>query len=123
MRQALAAAGVASDAIDVIYCAANSSAVDEVEAQAIEALFAGSRAVVTSVKGALGESSAAGAASCVAALLCGRARTVPPIVGLERPDPACRSLRLARRLELFSEMAPKDDKFRCLFCMLAFSSL
>jgi 3-oxoacyl-[acyl-carrier-protein] synthase II len=99
MSQALEDAGVAPDAIDVVYASANSSALDEVEARALASLFGGGRTIVTSVKGALGESSAAGAASCVAALLCGRRGTVPPIAGLERPDPACASLRLASRAE------------------------
>jgi len=55
----------------------------------------GSRTVVTSVKGALGESGVSGAASCAAAFLCGRAGWVPPIAGLEAPDPAAAGLNLA----------------------------
>lgn len=99
MAQALAQAGVRPDAIDVVYAAANSSALDRVEAAALESLFGGGRAIVTSIKGALGESGAAGAAACVAALLCGRSGSVPPIAGLERIDPACGGLRLARQAE------------------------
>ena len=74
MSHALAQAGVRPDEVDVVYAAANSTALDGVEAAALQSLFGGSRAVVTSIKGALGESGAAGAAACVAALLCGRER-------------------------------------------------
>ena len=99
MAQALAQAGVRPEAIDVVYAAANSSALDGVEAKALESLFGNGRAIITTIKGALGESGAAGAASCVAALLCGRAGLVPPIAGLEQLDPACAGLRLAYRAE------------------------
>ncbi|MEP6592043.1 MAG: beta-ketoacyl synthase N-terminal-like domain-containing protein [Acidobacteriota bacterium] len=99
MSQALAQAGVGAEAIDVVYAAANSSGLDGVEAAALGTLFGDGRAVVTSIKGALGESGAAGSAACVAALLCGRSGFVPPIAGLSHPDPACAGLRLARRKE------------------------
>ena len=99
MAAALAQAGVRPEAIDVVYAAANSSALDGVEAKALESLFGGGRAIVTSIKGALGESGAAGAAACVAALLCGRSGFVPPVAGLERVDPACAGLRIARSAE------------------------
>ncbi len=99
MTQALEQAEVRPDAVDVVYAAANSSALDGVEARALEPLFGGGRAIVTSIKGALGESGAAGSAACVAALLCGRSGSVPPIAGLERVDPACAGLRIARRAE------------------------
>jgi 3-oxoacyl-[acyl-carrier-protein] synthase II len=99
MAQALAHAEVRPDAVDVVYAAANSSGLDGVEARALESLFGGGRAIVTSIKGALGESGAAGAAACVAALLCGRSGTVPPVAGLEHLDPACAGLRIARRAE------------------------
>jgi 3-oxoacyl-(acyl-carrier-protein) synthase len=42
---------------------------------------------VTSIKGAIGECGASGAASCVAALLCGAQNGVPPIAGLRDVDP------------------------------------
>jgi 3-oxoacyl-[acyl-carrier-protein] synthase II len=99
MAQALALADVRPEEVDVVYAAANSTALDAVEASALESLFGGGRAIVTSIKGALGESGAAGAAACVAALLCGRSRSVPPIAGLERVDPACARLRIAHRAE------------------------
>ena len=95
MTHAIEQAGLEPDAIDVIYAAANSSGLDAVEARALGSVFAGRRAIVTSVKGALGESGAAGAASCVAALLCGRGGMVPPVAGLEQIDQACASLNIA----------------------------
>ena len=99
MTQALAQADVRPDEIDVVYAAANSSALDAVEAKALESLFGNGHAIITTIKGALGESGAAGAASCVAAFLCGRAGSVPPIAGLEQLDPQCAGLRLAYRAE------------------------
>lgn len=51
---------------------------------------------MTSLKGAIGESAAAGAAACVAAVVCGAAGRVPPIAGLGEPDSAAASLNLAR---------------------------
>jgi len=97
MRLALEDAGLDADAVDVVYASANGTrALDAVEAQALTTLFGGGRAVVTSVKGALGEFGAAGVAACAAALLCGRAGRVPPIAGLSEPDPAAATLRLSR---------------------------
>ena len=83
--------------VDVVYASANATrGLDAVEAHALAALFGGRGTVVTSVKGALGEFGASGSAACAAAFLCGRARRVPPIAGLESPDAATTSLRLAR---------------------------
>jgi 3-oxoacyl-[acyl-carrier-protein] synthase II len=97
MRLALEDAGLEPSAVDVIYAAANATrGLDAVEAIALSELFGGTRTVVTSIKGALGESGASGAAACAAALLCGRLGRVPPIAGLECADPAAASLRMAR---------------------------
>jgi 3-oxoacyl-[acyl-carrier-protein] synthase II len=80
----------------VVYASANATArLDEIEARALVALFGGSPTIVTSIKGAIGECGAAGAAACVAAVLCGAAGRVPPIAGLRDADPIARSLRLA----------------------------
>lgn len=95
MRQALDDAGLHPEQVHVIYASANATALDEVEARAIAAVF-GNGPVVTSIKGALGESGAAGSASCAAALLCGAAGEVPPVAGLLQPDRWSASLRLAR---------------------------
>src|SRR5262249_53429318 len=97
MRLAIDDAGLGPDDVDVVYASANATRqLDAVEADALTTLFGGTRTVITSLKGAVGESGTAGAASCVAALLCGRAGRVPPIAGLTDPDPATASLRLAR---------------------------
>jgi 3-oxoacyl-[acyl-carrier-protein] synthase II len=97
MREALACADRRPSDVDVVYAAANSTALDRVEALALQSVFGDDgRAVVTSIKGAVGESGAASAAACVAALLCGGAGIVPPIAGLRTPDPHCARLRLAR---------------------------
>ncbi|HEY8550841.1 MAG TPA: beta-ketoacyl synthase N-terminal-like domain-containing protein [Vicinamibacterales bacterium] len=88
MRDALDRAGVTPDAIDVVYAAANGSHVlDRTEALAIRDVF-GDRAVpVCAVKGALGESGAAGAAALAAALLMAGRGVVPPTVGFRTPAP------------------------------------
>jgi 3-oxoacyl-[acyl-carrier-protein] synthase II len=97
MRMALEDAGLAADAVDVVYAAANATrGLDATEAAALTTLFGDTRTVVTSIKGALGEFGASGGAACAAALLCGRIGRVPPIAGLEGADPAAASLRLAR---------------------------
>ena len=55
--------------VDVVYASANATrALDAAEAAALTTLFGGSRTVITSIKGALGESGVAGATSCAAAL-------------------------------------------------------
>jgi 3-oxoacyl-(acyl-carrier-protein) synthase len=96
MRRAIEAAGLTPPAIDVVYASANSSpGLDAVEAAAIGEVFGPGGPVVTSVKGALGEASASGTASLVAAVLCGRRGVVPPIAGLRDVDPACAHLALA----------------------------
>jgi 3-oxoacyl-(acyl-carrier-protein) synthase len=94
---ALEDAGLDPEAVDVVYASANATrALDRAEAAALTSLVGGSRTVVTSVKGALGESGASSSAACAAALLCGAIGRVPPIAGLAHPDPAAAALRLAR---------------------------
>ena len=62
MRLALDDAGLEAGAIDVVYASANATrALDAAAAQALTRLFGCGRAVVTSVKGALGEFGAAAA--------------------------------------------------------------
>lgn len=96
MTLALEDAGLTAADVDVVYASANATrTLDATEAAALAAMFAGSRTVITSVKGALGESGVSGAASCTAALLCGRAGWVPPIAGLQAPDRAAAGLNLA----------------------------
>jgi 3-oxoacyl-[acyl-carrier-protein] synthase II len=64
MRSALADASLEPDAVNVVYASANATSLDDVEAAAIAHVFGTTQPVVTSVKGALGESGAAGAAAC-----------------------------------------------------------
>jgi 3-oxoacyl-[acyl-carrier-protein] synthase II len=84
---------------------ANATAVlDRVEAQALALVFgaarppvaSSTRPLVTSIKGAIGEFGASGAASCAAAFLCGAQEEVPPIAGLAEVDEAASGLNLAR---------------------------
>jgi 3-oxoacyl-[acyl-carrier-protein] synthase II len=95
MHGALADAGLSAEQVDVIYASANGSDLDAIEAEAIRSVF-DARPVVTSIKGALGECGASGAAALIAALLCGGVGEVPPIAGLSTPDAAAAALNLAR---------------------------
>jgi 3-oxoacyl-(acyl-carrier-protein) synthase len=106
MKRAMEGAGLDADAIDVVYATANSTpALDRIEAQALAEVFGGRRTVITSIKGAIGESSASGAAAVAAAIACGRSGRVPPIAGLLAPDPACERLRLAGGAESAGPLA------------------
>jgi 3-oxoacyl-[acyl-carrier-protein] synthase II len=97
MSQALEDGGLRPTDVDVVYASANASGVlDATEARAIGCLF-GNTPVVTSIKGALGESGAASTAACCAALLCGARGEVPPIAGLSAPCAEASLLRLARQ--------------------------
>jgi len=106
MRLALEDAGVSPADVGAVYASANATALDEVEAQALKEVFDTGRdsrdgpvgPVVTSIKGAIGESGCAGSMSCAAALLCGAAGKVPPIAGLASPAPHASGLRLAHRV-------------------------
>jgi 3-oxoacyl-(acyl-carrier-protein) synthase len=88
MRDAIGRAGVTPDAIDVVYASANGSRVlDATEAQALRAVFGERPLPVVAVKGAVGESGAAGCAGLAAALLFGARRLAPPTVGLTQRGP------------------------------------
>lgn len=96
MRLALEDAAVSPDAVDAVYASANATTtLDRVEAEALASLFTSHRPVITSIKGAIGECGASGAASCAAAFLCGRAGKVPPVAGLRDIDEACADLDIA----------------------------
>jgi 3-oxoacyl-[acyl-carrier-protein] synthase II len=90
MRAALADAAVAAEEVTAVFASANSTpALDRIEACAIREVF-GSRAVpVVSIKGAVGEFGAVGAASVSAALLCLRRGMLPPTTGLGDTAPDC----------------------------------
>jgi 3-oxoacyl-(acyl-carrier-protein) synthase len=62
---------------------------DRLEAAAISEVFGTRSVAVASVKGAIGESGAAGAASLVAGLLSIREGVVVPTTGFLEPEPAC----------------------------------
>ncbi len=90
MREALKRAAVDAADIAVVYASANGTmALDRVESGAIRDVFGARDVLVTSLKGAVGESGAAGTASLAAALLCGRRGHVPPTVGLSRLAADC----------------------------------
>jgi 3-oxoacyl-(acyl-carrier-protein) synthase len=96
MRLALDDARIEATDVDVVYASANSTQMlDRIETQALSEVFGGSRTMVTSIKGAIGECGASSAAVVVAAALCGSVGAVPPIAGLSSPDPASASLNLA----------------------------
>jgi 3-oxoacyl-[acyl-carrier-protein] synthase II len=97
MNAALDDARLSPADVDVVYASANASAaLDVVEAHALRQVFGTNRPLVTSIKGAIGECGAAGAAACAAALLCGAQGEVPPIVGLSEIDPEVADLNLVR---------------------------
>ncbi|MEO7158138.1 MAG: beta-ketoacyl synthase N-terminal-like domain-containing protein, partial [Vicinamibacterales bacterium] len=94
MRAALADAAIEASQIGAVYAAANGAArLDDVEAEALSEVFAGATPVVTSIKGAIGESASASAASCVAAVVCGE--RVPALPASLEPAPSAGRLRLA----------------------------
>jgi 3-oxoacyl-[acyl-carrier-protein] synthase II len=91
MRGALRDAAVAPSDVSAVFAAANSTRMlDRVESLALEQVFGPRGIPVASIKGATGEYAAAGAASLVAALLCLGRGVVPPTLGCEPVDPACR---------------------------------
>jgi 3-oxoacyl-[acyl-carrier-protein] synthase II len=98
MQAAMVDAGVMPADVAVVFAAANGApALDRAEAQALSRLFGEPGPLVTSIKGAVGECGASGAASVAAALLCGRAGTVPPIAHLCDPDDSAARLQLVRQ--------------------------
>jgi 3-oxoacyl-(acyl-carrier-protein) synthase len=94
MRAALEDARIAAEEIGVVYASANGAArLDDLEALALQQVFRNSRPVVTSIKGAIGESGASGAASCIAAIVCGA--EAPPIHAIDRVAPSAAALNIA----------------------------
>ena len=89
MRLAMADADLRADQIAAVIGTSNGSlALDRQEADAIVEVF-GSRSIpVASVKGAIGESGASGAAGLIAGLLSIAGGAVVPTVGFLQPDPA-----------------------------------
>jgi 3-oxoacyl-[acyl-carrier-protein] synthase II len=97
MQAALSDAHLSARDIGVVYAGANgAAALDDVEARALREMFDGSSAVVTSIKGAIGESGSTGAAGCIAAVVCGAVQEVPPIAGIGTLAPSAAGLNIAR---------------------------
>ena len=88
VRQALDRAGAGPGDIDVVYATANGSVrLDATEARALRSVFGDRPVPVAALKGALGESGAAGCGAIAAALLLMPRGVVPPTVGLEERGP------------------------------------
>jgi 3-oxoacyl-[acyl-carrier-protein] synthase II len=91
MRDALARASVAPADVSVVFAAANASReLDRIEALAIDEVFGPFGVPVVSIKGAIGESGASGAASLSAALVALQRGVLPPTLGCEPRDTTCR---------------------------------
>lgn len=89
MRLALADAAVPPAEIAAVFASANGSPdLDRVEAAAIGEAFGERPVPVVSLKGAIGESGAGGAAGIIAGLLALKAGRVPPTAGWSEADPA-----------------------------------
>ena len=89
MRQAIEQAGQTPGDVAAVIATANGSPVlDAVEADAIRSVLPDG-VPVTSLKGAMGESSGGGAAAIIAGLRCLAAGVLPGTVGFAEPDPAC----------------------------------
>jgi len=89
MRLALGDARLAPSDVDGVVGASNGSpALDCLEAAALGAVFGADAIAVASLKGAIGESSAAGAAGVAAGMLCLRDGSLPPTAGFAVADAA-----------------------------------
>jgi 3-oxoacyl-[acyl-carrier-protein] synthase II len=89
MRLAIDDASLDADDVGAVIAAANGSPqLDRVEAEALRSLFGRRVAAVAALKGALGESGAAGAAAVVTAALL-TDRLLPPTAGFYHADPEC----------------------------------
>jgi 3-oxoacyl-[acyl-carrier-protein] synthase II len=90
MRGALTDAGLTPDDVHAVFGTANGSIdLDAVEASALTEVFGGRAVPVSSVKGAVGESGASGAAALVAGLLTMPGGRIPPTAGWSEADAAC----------------------------------
>jgi 3-oxoacyl-(acyl-carrier-protein) synthase len=89
MRLALADAQIdAADVAAIVGAASGSPVLDRLEAEAVTAVFGRREVPMLSIKGAIGESSAAGAAGLVTGLLTMATGSLPPTAGLLELDPA-----------------------------------
>jgi 3-oxoacyl-[acyl-carrier-protein] synthase II len=92
MRDALEGAGDAGEQCKVVYAHATGTIVgDAAESKAINEVYAGREAVVTSIKGNLGHSMASAGAMCAIAGISGmREGWIPPTIGTRHLDAAVR---------------------------------
>jgi len=90
MQLALSDAGCTAKDVAVVFASANGAVVlDRAEAEAIGEVFGERGVPVVSIKGALGESGASGAASLTAAVLSLGRNRIPPTAGLREVAPDC----------------------------------
>jgi len=90
MQMAIDDAALSPKDVDAVFASANGArALDALEAAAIRTVFGPQRVPVASLKGAIGESGAAGAMTLAAALLSMADTAVPATVGFAAPDPDC----------------------------------
>lgn len=102
MRAAMIMGAVSPDEIDTVSAAANGGVnADRLEALALEALFRdGSRPLVTSLKGALGENYASGGIRSAGMALSLNTGIVPPTVGLVDPITSLETIKAPRQASL-----------------------
>jgi 3-oxoacyl-[acyl-carrier-protein] synthase II len=124
MRLALDDAGVAPADVGAVFAAANGTCeLDGAEAAAIADVFGAHQVPVVSIKGAIGECGASGAAALAAALVCGRHGLVPPTAGCSCPDPACevavspRARPLERPVVLVNSFASGGTNYSVVACV------
>jgi 3-oxoacyl-[acyl-carrier-protein] synthase II len=90
MTDALAQAGCAPAEVAAVFAAADGSPdLDAIESAAIANVFDHRAVPVVSIKGAVGEMGAAGAAAVAAGVLTMAARRLPPTAGWSEPDAVC----------------------------------
>jgi 3-oxoacyl-[acyl-carrier-protein] synthase II len=103
MRQALADAGLAPDAVDYVNAHATSTPVGDVaEARVLEAVFGPAlpNVPVSSTKSMTGHLlTAAAAVEAVACLIAMERGVLPPTINLDDPDPECNLRHVANRAE------------------------
>jgi 3-oxoacyl-[acyl-carrier-protein] synthase II len=113
MRDAIEGAGDAGERCDVVYAHATSTIVgDAAESKAINEVYTGGRAVVTSIKGNLGHSMASAGAMCAIAGISGmHAGWIPPTIGTRHLDPAMRFDLVMERPRRYSYEAFQVNAF------------
>src|SRR5580698_3863452 len=113
MRDAIEGAGDAGERCEVVYAHATSTIVgDAAESKAINEVYTGGRAVVTSIKGNLGHSMASAGAMCAIAGISGmHAGWIPPTIGTRHLDPAMRFDLVMERPRRYSYEAFQVNAF------------